>query len=108
MPWGRIAEQTLAYLSRPGRARRDITKALKDPKYYDYQPVPVAFDVPQNIDLYIGEHKMQFRGVDVENVPVRTYPEGDLAAHVLGYTGQITPPQLDSPCPSRATTRPIR
>ncbi len=92
---GANAEQTIYRLAKLLDMRvRDITKALKDPKYYDYQPVPVAFDVPQNIELFIGEHKMQFRGVAVENVPVRTYPEGDLAAHVLGYTGQITAPQL--------------
>jgi penicillin-binding protein 2 len=73
-----------------------ITSALKDPQYYDYQPVPVAFDVRKPIAFYIREHQRRFPGVDTPIVPVRTYPEGDLAAHVLGYTGQISADELKS------------
>jgi penicillin-binding protein 2 len=94
---GDNAEEVIYRLSRLLDVRvRDIMKALRDPKYYDYQPVPVAVDVPQKVQLYIGEHQQQFTGVRVERVPVRTYPAGSLAAHVLGYTGQITAEELHS------------
>jgi penicillin-binding protein 2 len=95
---GDNAEQTIYRLAKLLNLRvRDIMKALRDPKYYDYQPVPVAVDVPQKVQLYIGEHQDRFAGVRVQRVPVRTYPQGTLAAHVLGYTGQITAEELKSP-----------
>jgi penicillin-binding protein 2 len=33
-------------------------------------------------------------GVMLQETPVRTYPQGDLAAHVLGYLGEISPEEL--------------
>ena len=65
--------------------------------YYSYQPVPVAIDVSRRVDFYIKEHADQFPGVDVEPVPVRRYPQGSLAAHVLGQLGQIDKAQLKDP-----------
>jgi penicillin-binding protein 2 len=94
---GDDAEQVIYRLSRLLDVPvRSITRALKDPKYYDYQPVPVAFDVSKRVQFYIGEHKGKFPGVETPTVPVRTYPRGKLAAHILGYTGQITADQLDT------------
>ena len=95
---GDKAEETLYRLSKllmmpVGK----ITAALKDPRYYDYQPVPVAFDVPERVAAYIAEHSKKLPGVQYQKVPVRTYPQGDLAAHILGYTGLITAEQLKSP-----------
>ena len=40
---------------------------------------------------------MEFQGVSIAKLPVRTYPEGSLAAHVLGYLGHITPEKLADP-----------
>ena len=66
---GDNAEEVIYRLSRLLDVRvRDIMKALRDPKYYDYQPVPVAVDVPQKVQLYIGEHQQQFTGVRVERL----------------------------------------
>ncbi|MGN6609015.1 MAG: penicillin-binding transpeptidase domain-containing protein [Jatrophihabitans sp.] len=55
-----------------------------------YQPVPVLTKAGQDIVLAIEEHAELFPGVSVQTVSLPTYPNGDLAAHVLGYTGQIT------------------
>jgi len=38
-----------------------------------------------------AEHSAMFPGVDVHIEPVRFYPHGSLAAHVLGYVGQSDP-----------------
>ncbi len=38
----------------------------------------------------ISEHREQFPGVAVQTVTQPTYPGGSLAAHVLGYTGDVT------------------
>jgi penicillin-binding protein 2 len=42
---------------------------------------------------YISEHKSEFRGVQLEDSFLRSYPYRSLAAQVLGYVGQISPEQ---------------
>ncbi len=55
----------------------------------------IAIDVPRRIIAYLGGHADVFKGVDVEERTQRDYPYGNLAAHVLGYTGPVTKEQLD-------------
>ncbi|MCW2525437.1 MAG: penicillin-binding protein 2, partial [Pseudonocardiales bacterium] len=55
-----------------------------------YQPVPVATDAPASILLAIKEHQEDFPGVAIDTETVRSYPGGSLAAHELGYTGQVS------------------
>jgi penicillin-binding protein 2 len=74
-----------------------LRQALDNPQYYPFTPVPVAYDVKLPVQLYIGDYQELFPGVSVTKLPVRTYPFGDVAAHVLGYTGQISSEQLKSP-----------
>lgn len=76
---------------------KELAGRIEDPRYYIYSPVPVAVDVPKRVAFYIGEHSSDLPGVGIEKVPVRTYPDGSLAAHVLGYLGQISPEQLKDP-----------
>ena len=52
--------------------------------------MPVATDLPTSVVLAISEHREDFPGVAVETQTLPHYPDGSLAAHVLGYTGQIT------------------
>ncbi len=76
----------------------DIVARLKDPKYYDYQRVPVAVDVSLEDILYIAEHaNEEFPGVSWDERSVRRYPDGELAAHVLGQVGLITGDQVKDP-----------
>src|SRR4051794_22069253 len=74
-----------------------IRQSLATDQYYSYTPVPVAFDVKPPVRYYIAEHQDDFPGVSVEEVPVRHYPYGNTAAHVLGFTGQISSDQLKDP-----------
>jgi penicillin-binding protein 2 len=55
-----------------------------------YQPVPVVTNAPTSVVLTISEHREQYAGVAVRTVSQPAYPHGSLAAHVLGYTAQIT------------------
>jgi penicillin-binding protein 2 len=55
-----------------------------------YRQVVLAEDVSQQVQLYVSERRRQFPGVTLEPAFLREYPEGELAAHVLGYTGAIT------------------
>jgi penicillin-binding protein 2 len=67
----------------------EIPEALDDPRYYPYQPVPVATDVPQRAIYYIAEHPKKFPGVTWDTVAVREYPLDDLASHILGWTSPV-------------------
>jgi penicillin-binding protein 2 len=55
-----------------------------------YAPVPVAMNAPIGTVLAISEHREQFPGVAVRAVTLPSYPNGSLAAQILGYTSEIT------------------
>lgn len=57
----------------------------------------IAVDVPLTAVAYLEEHSAQYPGVEVETRAVREYPMGRVAAHVLGYTGEISENELASP-----------
>ncbi len=57
-------------------------------------PVTLRTDVGKYVVYYLEENKGRFPGVDVERVFVRRYPDGAEAAHVVGYTGEVSEEQL--------------
>lgn len=56
----------------------------------------VATDVSRRVVAYLGEHPAAFSGVFVQQRSQRSYPQGTLAAHVVGYTGTVTAEQLEA------------
>jgi penicillin-binding protein 2 len=75
----------------------ELEEKLHDPDFLPYQPVPVYEGVPEPVALYIKEHAEDFPGVEYRETGVRSYVEGDLAPHVIGYLGQISPDELRDP-----------
>lgn len=63
-----------------------------------YADIPVATNVGQDAIVYIKEHQAAganwFPGVDAAEQPIRNYPNGNLAANILGYVGEITSEDL--------------
>jgi penicillin-binding protein 2 len=59
-----------------------------------YAPIPVQIPVSQETRTYIEEHRPEFPGVDVKTMAVRKYPNGTLAAHLLGYVSEINGDEL--------------
>lgn len=59
-------------------------------RFTPYDGVVLAADVDRDVQIALAEHAREFPGVSLERSFVRTYPEGTLAAHALGYTGKIT------------------
>jgi penicillin-binding protein 2 len=51
-------------------------------------------DVGEETVTYIREHQREFPGVIAGTRPVREYPYSSLAAHVIGYLGEINPETL--------------
>src|SRR2546426_565187 len=46
---------------------------------------------------FISEHRDQLPGVEVETEPLRRYPLGLMASHLLGYVGEISDKELLDP-----------
>lgn len=73
-----------------------IATALQSKKYLPTQAIPVAEFVRKQVQWYVRENPRKFPGVEVVETPVRSYPKGELAAQVLGYTGLISPDQYEA------------
>ncbi len=61
-----------------------------------YEPVLVTNDLKQEQYAMIVERRQELPGVEIQPQAVRSYPHKDLAAHILGYVGQITDDELNS------------
>jgi penicillin-binding protein 2 len=57
-------------------------------------PVTLRSDVSHYLVYYLQENQDRFPGVEVQTVFVRDYPDGTLAAHILGNVGEISEDQL--------------
>lgn len=56
----------------------------------------VLVDTPRSTIAFIQEHADVFPGVYVEQRTQRSYPYGECACHVLGYTGTVTTEQIEA------------
>lgn len=97
-PRDAFAEQALVDLATLlGTDVDAIMERLSSIRYSPFSPVPVYEDVPPEVRYYIQERQEYFPGVQVVDLPVRTYPQGEAAAHLLGYTGEISQEDLEDP-----------
>lgn len=74
-----------------GEARKImlVRDLLKSKRYTQYNPVTLAKGIKKETVAQIEENAMELSGVSVAVEQKRVYPEGNLAAHVLGYVGKI-------------------
>jgi penicillin-binding protein 2 len=79
---------------RPSQIRNKIRAEAKECAAC---PATLRRDVPYDTVYYVRENQAQFPGISVERVYVRHYPQGTLAAHLLGYAGEVDSLQLDDP-----------
>jgi penicillin-binding protein 2 len=57
-------------------------------------PITVKTAVGEEQVAFLYEHQAEFPGVEIAQVYLRDYTYGALAAHVLGYVGEISPEEL--------------
>src|ERR1035437_5941267 len=81
----------------------EIQKRLASYKVQPLAPRTLRVDVPMTTAAYIVEHAPDFPGITIGDSAGRPYPYGELAAHVLGYTGEISEQQLASTATSGTT-----
>jgi len=71
-----------------------LQERMADERYSRFKPVPVALDVPKDKLIYVREHQGDFPGVEGVQLTERVYPNGTLAAHVLGTVGEVNDEEL--------------
>jgi len=71
-----------------------VTKRVVQPKYAD---ITIKVDASYAALTVLQEHQLDFPGVNESQVQLRDYPDGDLAAQVLGYVDQINSAELGTP-----------
>lgn len=87
-----LLRQLSAVLEVPAEVLGD---RLDDQRVSRYAPVPVAEDVAEEKMIHLLERGDDFPAVVAKRVAVRTYPMGNLAAHLLGYVAEISPDELE-------------
>ncbi len=75
----------------------DLIRArLEQAGYSSIESVTIARSVSPAQATALAEFSAELPGVRLEGEAVRNYPNGDLAAHVIGYTGEITQEELEA------------
>ena len=76
-----------------GVSTADIWERVTDVQQEALRPRVIAVDVPMEAIAQIAERQTDFPWAIVEEIAVREYPNGNLAAHLLGYSGAISEEQ---------------
>jgi len=69
-------------------------KALPEKEARRMQQLLIKVDVDRDAVAYLETHEQQLTGVEVTPTPVRYYPYGELAAHLLGYMREVDREEL--------------
>lgn len=86
----------LQLLEDPDMTAEKIKEICDANSGYLYKPIVLK----KNLDIAavsrIEAHRESLPGVTVESIPERTYLQGTLANHVLGYIGEVSQSELDA------------
>ena len=74
----------------------EINERLAQSSYNLNKSVPISRGVSSAQTTALAEYDQELPGVRVEAEAVRNYPRGDLASHVLGYTGELNAEELEA------------
>jgi penicillin-binding protein 2 len=72
----------------------EILKRLERAGYSSPELLRIARDITPAQITALAEYSNELEGVEVDIEAVRNYPNGELAAHVLGYTGELGDEEL--------------
>jgi penicillin-binding protein 2 len=77
--------------------RGELLVLLNDRERPKSQPILVKQNASHADLAWVAGHNLEHPEITIEEQPQRVYKYGKLAAHVLGYIGQVNPKQLDNP-----------
>ncbi|MDX2213819.1 MAG: penicillin-binding protein 2 [Oculatellaceae cyanobacterium bins.114] len=90
--WKPIIQHLSKILNLP---QEDIQSRLEQAGYTSPTLLRIARGISPAQVTALAEFSQELKGVQVEAEAVRNYPNGDLAAHVLGYTGEMSDEDLE-------------
>lgn len=74
-----------------------IRAAIHDPKRPKSLPILVKQNASRADLAWVAGHEYEHPEISIDEQPQRIYPHSKLAAHALGYVGEISPRQLENP-----------
>ncbi len=74
--------------------RAIVERYRRDPPF---RPVVLIRGASFNQVAAVQAHARELPGIYVQELPVRFYPAGDVAAHILGYVGEVSEAQMATP-----------
>ncbi|HEY9763241.1 MAG TPA: penicillin-binding protein 2 [Trichocoleus sp.] len=89
--WPTVIGRLSAILNVP---EQEIRAKLEQAGYESIESITIARGISPAQATALAEYGADLKGVRLEAEAVRNYPNGDLAAHVLGYTGELTDEQF--------------
>ena len=71
--------------------RETVNRRRRDPIY---RPIVLIENATREQVFAVMARRLELPGVFYQEVPARKYPASDMAAHLFGYVGEVTEPQL--------------
>ena len=71
--------------------RETVNRRRRDPSY---RPIVLIENASEPQVIAVAARRLDLPGVFWQPVPSRRYPAADMAAHLFGYVGEVTEPQL--------------
>jgi penicillin-binding protein 2 len=85
------------------QSRFDLERGYVEERLAEYRSVPDVLPITLKNQLsfeeiaFVESHKLSFPELSLEHVPTRRYVHNEVAAHILGYVGEITSQELSRP-----------
>jgi penicillin-binding protein 2 len=74
----------------------DIATAIRRFNRAPSRPAVILADASFQEVSVLEEHRTEFPGLIIQSVPKRYYPDGEIVAPFIGYTGEISEKELES------------
>jgi penicillin-binding protein 2 len=73
---------------------QDLQKRVEEAGYNYNSLIPIARNLTPEQITVLEEYQSQLKEIEIDIGKIRYYPQGKLAAHILGYTGELDAEQL--------------
>ncbi|HKP86764.1 MAG TPA: penicillin-binding protein 2 [Blastocatellia bacterium] len=90
-------ETISALVENLGVDQAELIAELNNPLRPKSQPILVKQNAGDADRAWVAAHELEHPEISIEQQPQRIYKYGKMAAHVLGYIGEISPKQLELP-----------
>jgi penicillin-binding protein 2 len=92
--WPRVVQLMGLDPLEASRLRAHIVELSRDDRRREQQTL-LAVNVDRDVVATLETHSSELPGVDVVSVPVRSYPYGELGAHLIGYMREVDSADLN-------------